>query len=139
VVRRRVTGNGAQVRAAADGWMDRLAYTDRPEVERCSGAERLMAGMVKAGLAAVVAVADSVGAGRRMPNDTTSSLPPVQENTVEHNNNNNIILSLYLRLLLRRCFYNITTFRLRYIFFFIYNIILAEVVYNIIHTDSAFV
>jgi len=77
-------------------------------VERSSDAERLVAGMVAAGLAAV---ADSVGAaGRRVPNDTTTSLPPVQENTVEHNNNNkNIILSLSLRLLLRRCFYNITS------------------------------
>jgi len=109
VVRRRVTGNGAQVRAAADGWMDRLAYKRIGGGGRSSDGERLVAGMVAVGLAAV---ADSVGAaGRRVPNDTATSLPPVQENTVEHNNNNNnnIILSPSLRLLLRRCFYNITS------------------------------
>lgn len=96
VVRRRVTGNGAQVRAAADGWMDRLAYTRKGRWRSGGGAvlrcRAFVAGMVAAGLAVV---ADSVGAaGRRVPNDTAPSLPPVQENTVEHNKNNNIVLSL---------------------------------------------
>lgn len=65
VVHRRVTGNGAQVRAADDGWTASHTCTDRPAVKRSSDGERLVAGMAAAGLAAVVAVADSVGAGRR--------------------------------------------------------------------------
>jgi len=88
-VARRVTGNGAQVRTAAGGWTASLAYgwAGGEAVLRCG--ERLTAGIAVTGLAAV---ADSVGAaGRRVQNNTASSLPPVQENAVW----NTTIISYY--------------------------------------------
>lgn len=112
---RRVTGNGAQVRTAAGGWTPPRVRADGPEVKRSSGAESVsMAGIAVTGLAAV---ADSVGAaGRRVQNNTASSLPPVQENAVWNTTIISYYHRLYVFLYIGVVFF--ITLRLRFIFFF---------------------
>lgn len=115
--------------------------TDGAEVKRSSGCgERPMAGIAATGLAAV---ADSVGAaGRRVQNNTASSLPPVQENAVW----NTTIISYYHCPLSVFFYIGVVfiTLRLRYtffisLFFHIIYYVLAEVVSTLCYYVHAYV